>query len=324
MPEGVFAPPLNRVNTLSSEEYDCDSDDSSFDSRVKEKAKNLTMKHSRCLPPFLAEDDDDILCLNKTDGQEAFNNYLLAFDNARLKSPPPCKTNKINLRVKNQQNIIENLHMVFNVISRNRDSYSLFISFPSLVEAIESKEFYNWVSYVAEFSGWLGIFLGIGLPHIPIICDTIGAIRRKYLKQSNMMIKYTAYLLFGVVFISLGIPCIDKYFQANTSTEIQLTSPELLPTLSPSICKNKLIYSSSKFLESGSFLGHEQSFWDNNPAITDMISDISVIQNASIVSLWNKTMREDIKNQIYYPILKEISQFSKGQSKLSSFPFFHN
>ena len=107
---------LENIYTPSSDENVCNSNDSSYDSRVREKARNLTMKHSRCLPTFLAEDDDDILCLNNTDGQEAFNNYLLAFDNARLNSPPPCRTNKINLRFKNQQNIIENLNMFFTVL----------------------------------------------------------------------------------------------------------------------------------------------------------------------------------------------------------------
>ena len=126
----------------------------------------------------------------------------------------------------------------------------------------------------------------------------MAAIKMKYLKQDMIIIKYIAYILFGLVFIILGIPCISKYLQANTATEIQLTSPEFLPKLSLTICKNKLIYSTSKYLTADYFLGHEKLFWDNNPAIFDMISDVSVLQNRSITSLWNKSMRGDIKNQI--------------------------
>jgi hypothetical protein len=51
--------------------------------------------------------------------------------------------------------------------------YSLFFLFPTSVEVIQAEESFNWVSYVAEFSGWLGLFLGLSVPHIVSILDNL-------------------------------------------------------------------------------------------------------------------------------------------------------
>ena len=67
----------------------------------------------------------------------------------------------------------------------NLKEYSLFFSFPTSVKNVEAKKSYTLISYVSEFSGWLGLLLGIGAPNLLRIFDNFSDKKIRYKKPSS-------------------------------------------------------------------------------------------------------------------------------------------
>ena len=106
----------------------------------EESATENTLNKSGCLPPFLDVSYDNVsFCLNNSTGAFAFETFLLETDAAKRRCLPPCTTNKIKLRLKNHQNMMDNFK---TDKATNLKEYSLFFSFPTLVENVEAKKSY--------------------------------------------------------------------------------------------------------------------------------------------------------------------------------------
>jgi hypothetical protein len=129
------------------------------------------------------------------------------------------------------------------------------------VEVIEAKESFNWVSYVAEFSCWLGLFLGISVPHILSFLDKL-TIKIRFPKSIPFLIKCMAYVLLSILFSQPAMFCITRFLDGPTATEIQIISPEKMPKVTISVCKNKKIYDFG-FPLAPSFLGTEGFSWED-------------------------------------------------------------
>ena len=135
-----------------------------FDSCVRSNALNKTLELSGCLPPFLDTPgvlmEDTKWCSNSSEGQDAFKNYVQQINVAESSCLSPCSSYKAGVVFKNHQNLIESLRRA------EPQDFNLFISFPSLVETIKAEDFYGCISYIAEFSGWLGLCLGLSVPGV--------------------------------------------------------------------------------------------------------------------------------------------------------------
>ena len=124
----------------------------------------------------------------------------------------------------------------------SEESYGLYIFFPTLVEVLESKESYDWVSYIAELSGWLGLFFGIAVPSILTIFDKLLVIKMKKLKHCLLVIKILAYVIFFCLFLFPAYMSITKFWQSPTSTNVKITSLQAMPILTISLCTTYSIY----------------------------------------------------------------------------------
>ena len=197
---------LQNIKTISTEENPCDADWNIFDSCVTAKSNENTLKKAGCLPSFLDVcDADSSCCLNNSLGTFAYETFVSETDTAKSKCLPPCTTNKVELWLKNHQNMMDNFKNDFH---RSFKEYCLFLSLPTLVEVIETKESYNWISFVAEFSGWLGLFLGISVPHLLRLFDIFSDIKMRLIKVFLILIKYLAYVSLGIMFSQPLISCI--------------------------------------------------------------------------------------------------------------------
>ena len=84
--------------------------------------------------------------------------------------------------------------------------------------------------------------------------------------------------------------CLTKFLDGPTATNIRITNRQMMPKVTISVCKSKMIYHKTTLTSVGPFLGNESSFWEETFDIENMISDVSVLQNGSFVSLLNNSL----------------------------------
>ena len=170
-----------------------------------------------CLPPFV--DASENLeegwrqCLNSSEGSKSFETFVQQFKIAKKNCLSPCKSYKADPVFRHKQNYMENM-------SKNKwlgGNHSLYISFPSLVETMTSEELYDWVSYVAELSGWFCLCLGLSIPAALEISISI-------FKNKNILVhfkKLFPFMMFILLllFLRQAWVCLDK-FREQAGTEL--------------------------------------------------------------------------------------------------------
>ena len=312
--DGQFLGPVIKQNLFKIEEYDykygnafyllsventivastkrnpCENDETQFDLCVWSTSINNTLRIAGCLPPFLAvtESNDEILCSNNSAGEQAFTVFNAEFVYAKDNCLPPCSTNKMDLNYNYHANLFGNMKKGNE--NRYLPKFGFYISFPSLVEVVESQESYDWVSYVAEVSGWLGLFLGIAVPNLLEIFDKLSAIKIRFVKHVMLITKYLAYIVVICMFFRPALLSVTKYVEGPIATDMKLTSPEKMPKVTISVCKTKQIYSSLRVVSNETFLGNTRLFWEDDFHLEKMISNVSTLQDGIVVPICNGTV----------------------------------
>ena len=186
-----------------------------------------------------------------------------------------------------------------NYRDRNSRAFSLFISFPTIVENVVAQEFYDWVSYIAELSGWVGLCLGLSVPGVfAIILSKI-----KYRIISESFRKWSPYIAFGLIilFLRQACVCVDKLQNRPTVTHIAIDNPgTYLKEIAISICMSKQLYGYEP-INGEYFLGNKASFWNTYSNISSMISDAALVQNLKSKLIWNSTTKGDSFELNYFP-----------------------
>ena len=206
---------LNHVHALSTEDTPCSKDYNVFDDCVKSKALNSTLEVSGCLPPFVdtsgSLEGNISWCLNNSKGEKSFKTYLKQVQAAKRFCLPPCMSYSSHIVFKNNQNIIGN--MVGGDLF-----YSLFISFPSVIQSIKSDMPYGWISYVAELSGWIGLCLGLSVPSVLGSLLSMFEYKTIVRKLKNVL-PYTMFLLF-LLFLRQIWLCVTKFLARPSASNI--------------------------------------------------------------------------------------------------------
>ena len=253
-----------------------------------------------CLPPFVdaAEnlEEGSRHCLDSSEGTKSFETFLQQVKIAKRNCPHPCTSYKANLVFRNKENYMENL--------RNDKwlggNHSLYISFPSLVETMQSEELYDWVSYIAEISGWICLCLGLSIP-------TVLHIFISFFKYKSILVffkKWSPYMMviLMLLFLTQAWVCLDKFLEKPSGTSIMIEDSELyLKELAISVCMSKKIYELNKVRYRYKFMGNKLSFWQSYSNISNILSSVSVKQNNESLVVLNLTSNKNLFSFDFFP-----------------------
>ncbi len=202
---------------------------------------------------------------------------------------PPCTQVKVNMRLNpvNWLNVMTN-----SKISNNLFTPGYFIKIPSSVMYSEMKESYTWISFIAEFGGWVGLFLGFSiLGTFEIVENKIfssNAIRfKKAVSKSGLILKMACSL--GVLFIVTH--CGLKLMRNEKSMDVKIV--ENLNDVSISLCSVENIYQGS-LNNTNYYMGNSTSFWNNIMQLCDKLEMMElVLEDGNVVTIydisWNQS-----------------------------------
>ena len=133
-----------------SGQYDCSND--LFDDCFEQSfARNMT---NFCLLPFMTSNlTTNPPCLNQEEGEKALKN----FQEYASRCPAPCVQDQIVITENSIEELYEATHPAALISSAN---YVIKIKLPETTDIMTMKEYYSFESYVADFGGFSGLFLG--------------------------------------------------------------------------------------------------------------------------------------------------------------------
>ena len=202
---------------------------------------------------------------------------------------PPCTQVKVNMRLNpvNWLNVMTN-----SKISNNLFTPGYFFKIPSSVMYSEMKESYTWISFIAEFGGWVGLFLGFSIRgSFEIVENKIfssNAIRfKKAVSKSGFILKMACSL--GVLFIVTH--CGLKLMRNEKSMDVKIV--ENLNDVSISLCSAENIYQGS-LNNTNYYMGNSTSFWNNITQLSHKLEMMElVLEDGNFVTIydisWNQS-----------------------------------
>ena len=169
-----------------------------------------------------------------------------------------------------------------------------YITIPSTVLYTEMQDHYTLITFIAEFGGWVGLFLGVS-----ILGATEFIFSKMYKVSGNMTCKLCASKCLALLKFActIGVAIIlVKRFQkicgGEISTNIYFVNS--LSSISISICSTTNMYRDT------AYLGNSSSFWTNLTKISDSIEQV-VFQygNGELVTAYDSKLEKNFTNVMY-------------------------
>ena len=198
----------------------------SFESCLQDKRKEL---NTSCQVPFETDVNDNTICTTDEDG------YKVTEELSKLtsKCKPSCQVVDIRIKEIPKSYGLLSKNEVFRrgLLQVSRMIPGYYINIPSTAGLTSISHDYGFISYVAEFSGWSGIFVGASLLWIAGITTSCFSwvtsikIEEKYLANivKTLSLFYLLYLVYtcSVKFISKPQGVMVNF--KNTKIEFDMT-----------------------------------------------------------------------------------------------------
>ena len=233
---------------------DCEETSNTYDkclmSEIEEDLKNCTL-------PFLGYGNMESICRSFEDGLKA----LRIFNKEESKCKFPCYQINIDFQLNPSRPVISLMNPDINIIKN--PSYYFYL--PSEIKVSKMSEDYDIITFIAEFGGWSGLFIGISLLTI-----TSKLLMFLNLESRSSIKQFTRGIIVCLSCIVLGYvsySSVKKLLSHETSQDIILNTN--YSGISLSVCNEESIFSYSS-----EFLGKTSSFWKNGSNMTTMIERI--------------------------------------------------
>ena len=249
---------------LPSDNMECEETAKEYDNCVMNEIQDML---KNCTLPFLNNNDRNLLtCKSFEYGLEA----LKIFNKEETSCNVPCYQINQNVQLNPSRPVISMKNPSLN-ITKNPGYY---FNFPSKVLRLEMSKEYGIITFIAEFGGWSGLFVGVSL--LTIISKIIHKMSSDRTKTKKFT-KRTA--IFCLVFV-LGLVSyfsIRKLLDHETGQDIQINAK--YSDISLSICNEEPIFS-----HSSNYLGENIEFWKTG-------SNISTIFNRIVLTYKDGTVK---------------------------------
>ena len=210
---------------------------------------------------------------------------------------PPCS----QVKVKMVLNPVNWLNVLTNPITFN----NLFIpgyviEIPSSVLSSEIDKSYTLISFIAEFGGWVGLFLGVSiLEGFEFVVSQISSsmtnrFTKEVLSKSGFIIKMACSL--GVLIIV--ILCGFKLLRTKKSMDINMV--ENHNNVSISLCSFENIYQTGSNDTNHYYVGNYSSFWNNITKLSNTFKSIKlVLENGNSVTIYDSSWNQGSEYILY-------------------------
>ena len=271
-------------------EFDCDQNFTGFDACVLE----MSLNSARCLLPFqnqsLFYPRPLHLCQNHEEGYIAF----LQFQMASRACKPPCMQLSIELQYSLPQYLLT--HYLWDV-PHKFELYAYYLYLPNTIKVATILPSYDFISYIAEVSGWYNLFLGGSVYALwELLLYWTGGILDKFNLKFNLLIQVMTIIFLVVAGGTLAyifFDCIINLTNRPTGTST-MTKTNLIG-LSLSVCLSH--YTSIYNLKSNSSenmftdVANTTDFWIKGNNLSSKIAELIVKnRDGEWVSIWDRSM----------------------------------
>ena len=267
------------------------SKESTFDSCVEKSI--LQCLQDQCLHLFWNQPTTNLSCNNSTDQQAG----LIIFQTRSTNCLPPCSQVKVDMKLNpvNWQDTLVNPRY-----SNKNFVPGYFIKIPSTILLSEMAESYATISFIAEFGGWVGLFLGMSvLGAFEFLSEKLASpkcnrLSNRFLSASLTLLKLTCIL--GVFFIFFK--CFQKLINKDKTLDVYIEKD--LPNISISLCSFENFYEVQLNNANLSYLGDSTSFWNNITKISDKIERMELtFENRKPAVIYDSKLNQSSEYILY-------------------------
>ena len=201
-----------------------------------------------------------------------------------------CVAPSKQVKVKMLFNPVNWLNVINNPIKSNTFTPGYVIRIPSFVLYSEMTESYTLISFIAEFGGWVGLFLGVsilgGFEFVENqLCSSIHfRFTKKMFSKSGLILKMASSL--GVLIIV--VQCGFKLINTEKSTDVKIV--EKFNNVSISLCSVENIYQIRPNDTNLYYMGNSTSFWNNITRLSNNLERIEfVLENGNSVTIYDSS-----------------------------------
>ena len=222
---------------------------------------------------------------------------LEIFQTSSKRCIAPCN----HIKVKTVLNPINWLNVITNTIQSNSPVIpGYFIRIPSSVIFSEMNESYTLISFVAEFGGWVGLFLGVSvLGGFEIVDSHIwSSMKFRYkkviLSKSGLILKLACSMGVFIIIIQCGLKLI------TTEKSMDVKIEKNLNNVSISLCSVENIYQESTNGTNHDYMGNSTSFWNNITRLSDKLVMMElVMEDGNSVTVYDSSWNESSEYILY-------------------------
>ena len=246
--------------SLPTHQIKCDKSMFVYDQCVATEL--LNKKSELCLLPFLALESNLSMCHSFHDGLQALDIFNSQQNNCML----PCTQTKVEFSLNPSRNIYSNINP--NTIVSENPGYNF--AFPPSVTVSEMTEAYDIVSYVAEFGGWAGLFIGISFLGLYSLVNQIlcRSLKHKAFKSGLYLMELAFSLGGSLILCFVCYTSVSKLIRDDIENDIGLMKD--ISNLQLSICSEESTY------ENTDYMGNNPDFWKNGSDISKALSYIQL------------------------------------------------
>ena len=236
---------------LSTPEYECETS-LSYDKCLETEAI------SNCSLPFQTQTIQPQICKNFTDGLLAFKSFNRFETSCRY----PCYQIKISHKVNPSR-------LVYSVLNNANvgEEPGYIIQLPAQVKVTEMTEAYTTVSFIAEFGGWSGLFVGISL--MALLSKAGQLLLESNYSKLNRKMHYITVALSSIAICYVCYTSIDKLFAKNVGNDISFFDD--YSDIRLSICTEDNLYFNN------TYLGGDRQFWMDGSNLSLKISSLKLV-----------------------------------------------
>lgn len=271
---------INVNKLISTSATQCSESSETFDSCVE----NMIYQHhlDKCVLPFWNQIQSNAVCNVSGNNQLSLNIFQTSYH----KCVSPCTQVKVEIS-NNPINWFSYLLMPRLVLKDVIPGY--YMSIPATILKSEMQESYSAISFIAEFGGWVGLFLGISLLGLfSYLKDCISKkLSEKVIFGGFMFLK----LVCAAGVLGILLSCIKKIIEKPTNLDVYIEKN--LPDIGVSFCSLENVYSSSLSPDTNfTYLGNLASFWNNIAKLSEKIDGIELtLENETTVNIFDSRFK---------------------------------
>ena len=268
-----------------------------FDSCVDNFIKTTLNDH--CQLPFMKDTIGEIPICNTGDSMQGALNL---FQTSHLECLDSCS----QIEVKIEANPVDWTYILMNPkfpVKTVIPGY--YLTIPRTVLVSRMVENYTTVSFIAEFGGWVGLFLGVSLLGVfklmvvPYFNSDSDKLLKKILMTGLTFMKTVCIICLAYILFK----CCEKMITGEIKSDVKFQDD--LKNISLSLCSMENIYRVEYLGANLSYVGNIPGFWINITKIMDKLDTLQIdFQNGNKV-----TIKDFTQSQYYFELTFNIPRY---------------